>query len=332
MSNNKNHERLDTLLALALAFPEDELGQTESSRALRFLQDLGVNDSALAQRAAVYERLEPDKQEKWLKRALGHKIARGRAIHLDEQIHHTHLSRALRTEPVRIQTIILKNLPKDLVRQIANELGIVSIVQELINEPEQVSSLPSSEVASIVRRVFLSNFVTVNNLYTLKPLDMLRSVDLVNFIHQMGAREIAIACRGVAEMETVAAFLRRFTAEDARIITSYLTNLKELEPKRVLFAEQMIQEALSIGLNASAMLNHIGSNLVIIALAESDSTRLRYTLQKLPFEASVELNTMFDKISAKYEKADENERSMLNSISRETEHLASAYRKRNELS
>lgn len=337
LNSSDNQERLDTFLALALAFhgkdavtEEDNVGKEQSSYALRFLKDLGIDNPSLTERAGMYEKLEQDKQEKWLKRALGSTYVRGRAIHLDKQIHHTHLSQMLRAEPVRIQILILKNLPKNLAEQIASELGIFNFFQEFIKDATSESDLPMPEVASVVRRVFLSNFVTADDLYLLKPLDSLSSVELVNFIHILGARETAIACRGIDNVETVAAFLRRFTPEDARAIASYISNLKDLEPARVLFAEKLIQAALAAGLTHNAMLDRIGSNLIMIALVGSDETRLRYAQQKIPFNASAEIRTMFDAASNEYTKADAGERAMQNFIAREIEYLASAFRKRNK--
>jgi hypothetical protein len=125
MSSHPEPERIETLLALAVAFGRETFGETDDEldderanvapalSALRVLSALDADDrQALERRAEWYVKLAPEKQERWVARTLGR--ARHRHTQLDEHIHPSHIIAALNEESARIQTLILHHLPPTL--------------------------------------------------------------------------------------------------------------------------------------------------------------------------------------------------------------------------
>ncbi len=152
----------------------------------------------------------------------------------------------------------------------------------------------SSEFVEVVRRAFLARFVARGALDGSSPLDALSGVQLARFVRLLGARETAIACRGVMQIEAVASFLRRFAAEDARSIAAHIAALTDVDAERIAFAEQLVHAAMSRELDGSAMLDHVGLSLLAATMSAYDPLRLRYIEQKLPLAVARALQLMID--------------------------------------
>src|SRR5262249_44580819 len=89
---------------------------------------------------------------------------------------------------------------------------------------------------AVVRRRFLSRFVTLHSLDTVTHLDLLSGRALAQLVRLLGVRETAVACRSVEAVETISSFLRRFAAEDACAIATHMAALTEVTPQRLGFA------------------------------------------------------------------------------------------------
>ncbi|HEX8474469.1 MAG TPA: hypothetical protein VF666_10580 [Pyrinomonadaceae bacterium] len=307
MSTAAESKRTDILLTLALAF--DDAGATEERgdgsilASPSVLSTLGEAERlAVERRAAWYAKLPYDKQAQWLAHVLGR--VRPHPSPLDENVHHSHVVEILRHEPPRIQELILRHLPPTLAASCAQALlanaGTSGQTTSTTDADEQTALAP--EVMDVVRRTFLSNFVSLNELANPRHLDALSGVEVARLIHLLGVRETAIACRGIKRAEAVGSFLRRFPAEDARAIATHIATLISVEPQRVAIAERLVHEALSAEPEPSAMLNRLGIRLLAISLDSDDETQLRYTAQKLPLEVARALAEMVGAEGARVER------------------------------
>jgi hypothetical protein len=125
------------------------------------------------------------------------------------------------------------------------------------------------------------------------PLEFFSGAELARLVRLLGVRETALACRGIAAVEAVAAFLKRFAPEDARAIAAHLRTLTSVEPRRVAFAGQHVHEALRAEPDPGAMLDRVGLRLLSTALSgRARRTSLLYAAQKLPVEAARWLRLM----------------------------------------
>lgn len=329
MSSAHESQRIDLLLALALVFGVEDVtasGEQAGARravetstrvvaALKSLSTLAAPERlALERRADWFARLAPDKQRQWL----AHMLARARARSLpalDEHLHPSHIVGVLREEPRHIRRLIIQHLPPGLAAQVAQALGVEPGARHSSRNLRQ----PAPEVVAVVRRTFLSHFVSAHQLTQTTALDSLSGVELVRLVRLLGVCETGLACRGIESRESVASFLRRFSAADARAIASHIASLTEVEPARVAFAEGIVREAISLEPEPGAMLDRAGLHLLALTLAGRDETRLRYTAQKLPFEIAQWLRTLAAKATTQgAERASE----MIKLVARDTEALA----------
>jgi hypothetical protein len=191
----------------------------------------------------------------------------------------------------------------------------------------QTRTQAPEEIVAIVRRVFLSNFVSLTDLSGPTPLDLLSGAELARLIRLAGTRETAVACRGIANVEAVGSFLRRFAVEDARAIAAHITTLTDIEPRRVAFAERIVHEALSGEPEVSAMLIRAGLQVLAVTLAGGGEARLRYTAQKLPVEVARWLYRMAEAAGAGEAAPDAERRALMRLVARETEALAARLRR-----
>lgn len=286
--------RTDVLLALALFSVRDETnGSTdETARALAALTAMEPSArAALERRAAWYEQLSPTRRREWVDHKL-HLVARSR-WELDETIHPSHIAQRLREEPAYVQRLLLARLPAATRRAVRAALGRPEAEGDHIVEEDA-----SADLAAVVWSAFLRHFVSLFDLARQTPVDRLSGVELARLIHLLGTRETALACRSVPEVETVAAFLRRFAAEDARVITAHLAKLVNVELPRVLLAEKTVRESLLAEPEPSAMLYRAGLRTLAIALAELSGEHVQYAAQKLPVEAAGWLRQAVDEVRA----------------------------------
>lgn len=331
MALNPETERLDTLLALALAFAQPRAdgegaqaphtakasgaspARRESSLLPEGLSLLHETDRATVERRMEwYARLGREKQARWLAHTLGR--TRAKPPHLDQHVHPSHITDVLRREPVRIQALVLRHLPPAMATTCAPELNLPP---DLLAVPDRAPEpRPPTKIVELVRQTFLAHFVAASDLSNPRYLDTLSGVELARLVRLVSVRETAVACRGIDRTEAVGSFLRRFTAEDARAIAAHIATLIQVEPTRVAFAHQLVQEALSLEPDPGAMLNRLGMRLLAIALVSREPIRVRYTAQKLPLEAARALHEMITDCRQRYD------REMMRIIAREAEAVA----------
>lgn len=358
------HERIDTLLALAIAFgrarnpspvvpalPADaehvalstsnasSAGTSESSAdgdIWHVLSLLDVRDREIAERrAAWYAKLPAERQAMWLGRTLRRARPDAQPLQLDEHVHPTHIVEALRDEPRRIQTLILRHIPANLAEACAHALGLKNVRRQRPSASpggryggrERRSATrdepPDTEIVAFVRRRFIARFVHYNQLHNPTPLDSLNGAELARLIRLSGVREAAIACRGVAQVENIASLWRRFPAEDARAFAAHMATLADVEPARVSFAEELVGEALRENSDPIAMLDHTGMLLLALVMYAGDTKRMHHTSQKLPLSAALWLREISDQAQQQYRRR----REVAQLIARETETLATNLRR-----
>ncbi|MBA3710929.1 MAG: hypothetical protein H0W76_00590 [Pyrinomonadaceae bacterium] len=158
----------------------------------------------------------------------------------------------------------------------------------------QAVNTPALDAAliNVLRRSFLSNFVSATALNGSSPLDVLTGAQLARLVRLLGARETAVACRGITRIESVGAFLSYFPPEDARSVAAHIAALIEVDAERIIFAEGLVYQAMNREVRAKAILDRVGFSLLAVALSRYDSLRLRFAEQKLPTEAARVLRQM----------------------------------------
>lgn len=284
---NAETERIEVLLALADAFADDAEGAAREEMLSTLDEE---TRQAVRRRGEWLDRLTPEKRRGWLR----HTLARARpalrvAQPLDEHLHHSHITEALRGEPLRVRRLVVAHLPRTVASACARALGMSDEEARAGTEREE----PAPEVVAVVRRVFLSHFITLADLERPTPVDFFSGAELARLVRLLGVRETALACRGIPAVEAVAAFLKRFTPEDARAIAAHIRTLTNVEPWRVANAGQHVQEALRAEPEPGAMLDRTGLRLLATALSgRTRRASLRYAAQKLPLEAARWLRLM----------------------------------------
>ncbi|HVF56614.1 MAG TPA: hypothetical protein VM934_10715 [Pyrinomonadaceae bacterium] len=347
---------------------------SRAARASESLASLGAAERlAVERRAQWFVRLTPGKQREWLAHVLGLARAREAPAQLDEHVHPSHVVRALRQEPPHIQNLIIGHLPPALASEASEALGAPLAARENgangNNDARDNGSVlrrrasdrasraaqesrgadagdaagvaasqklrPSPEVVSVVRRSFLSNFTSAREINRPGPLDLLSGAELARLVRLLGVRETALACRGIAAVEAVASFLRRFAAEDARAIAAHIATLTDVDSSRIAFAEEVVREAMNAEPEPGAMLDRTGLRLLAITLAGRDEARLRYTAQKLPLEAARWLQLLASEaariLSNEARGDDAHTREMMRLAARDTEALAAGVKRRTQL-
>lgn len=294
MNANTESERVDMLLALAVAFGGDggEARDAEGVEAGALSALAPSVRQAVERRAEWYARLTRQKQLDWLAHMLGRARSSARLPRLDEHVHPSHVVEALAAEPPRVRELVVRHLPPALASSVAAELGVaLDSADELparASRPDAASG-PSPEIVAVVGREFLARFVALDELERATPVEVLTGAELARLVRLLGVRETARACRGIDRVEAVASFLRRFAAEDARAVAAHIASLTEVEPERVRFAERVVREAMLAEREPAAFLDRVGLRLLALALCcgdEGANARLRYTAQKLPVEAA----------------------------------------------
>ncbi len=198
---------------------------------------------------------------------------------VDENIHWSHIEKALQNETTAIREIVAAGLHPNYRKYFAQKL----------NTKENVSSVRSNFVEKTVRKTFAGQFVSLHNLSGVSAFDRLSGAQIARLVRQAGIREVALACIRITAVESVAAFLRRFSAEDARAIAAQMSGLPEVGNERLSFAENLVQSAMEDEPKPSAMLDLLGIRLVGTLLCVGEKSRVIYTTQKLPLEFAPKL-------------------------------------------
>ncbi|MGI8786284.1 MAG: hypothetical protein ACR2HG_00800 [Pyrinomonadaceae bacterium] len=203
---------------------------------------------------------------------------------VDENIHRSHIESAMRKEIPAIRQIVLNALPTAQRSHHKNN----------DDETKNEQTPPASPLEKIVCRAFAKQFVALRDLRAASAFDYLSGAQLARLIRLAGIREVALACMRITAVESVAAFLRRFSAEDARAIAAQLSGLPQAGSERLSFAENLVQAAMEIESKPSAMLDLLGIRLIGILLCGGAEQRIRYAAQKLPLEVAPKLGAIIE--------------------------------------
>lgn len=224
-----------------------------------------------------YERLSDEEKERWQERVEAPFDAS--EFLLDPRIHGSHVDRALERETAAVREIICAGLPTEYRAD-----------AERKQEKTVAKSRAGTSLERFVRETFAGQFVARRDLPAPTAFDDLDGAQTARLIRLAGVREVALACVRITAVESVASFLRRFSAEDARAIAAQLNGLPKTADARLSFAENLVQTALEGELKPAAMLDLLGFRLIAIALAGAPPERVRYSEQKLPLEVEPKLS------------------------------------------
>lgn len=273
------NENLDILLILASTF-ENTLPESVNKSLIQLAEEKfsalpAEKQNAIKKRAGFIDKLPAENRDIWREICLGKLLNRDRTIKLDQNINPVHIGVVLSRESFSIQKHILKNLPLDLSKRIAQYLGI-----EFENEPQEAIQINES-IDDLIKNEFMSHFVSLEDIYEPIDIDRISLHNIVKFINHLGLREIAIACRGINSKETLAAFLNSFNPDNTREIVEYLTELEKVKPIWVARADEMVRDNWDSQGNPEQVISKIGFKLLAISFIERDAISRKYTYQKL---------------------------------------------------
>lgn len=260
-----------------------------------------LNDSE----AAVFNRLSTEYEDKseeekktWRRRVLRDVLSGVPPI--DRNVHGFHIDQALAKESPSVKKII------------AEWLGPPA--------PAAKGSVRDGKKAltGTVCRTFAGQFVSLQDLKKATAFDRLNGTQLARLIRLSGVREVALACVRIEAVEAVGAFLRKFSAEDARAIATRINGLRENTDERLSLAENFVQAALEAEDNPPAILNLVGMRLVGVLLCDGSKLRLSYAALKLPFEIKPRL------VEIAADEREKTPRFLRRQVAAEVENLAEA--------
>ncbi len=289
---NQPPDRLEIFLALAV-----KSGASEKLSAANTAETTDANfpdDAAHADFSSVFAHLTEEESQnfKHLQTAYQNKSADEKVVwqaeilrqigtdeHLiDAAVHWSHVAEAWRKESPAVQKIVFESLlPKHL-----------QAIDFSPDKPPKNNRRPKA-LDKTIRRAFAENFVALRDLPAPTAFDRLSGAQTALLIRLAGIREVALACLQIEAVELVAAFLRRFSAEDANAVAAQLRGLPKMAEARLAFAGNLVKTMLEIESKPAAMLDLLGIHLVGIALCDCQNERVIYTNQKLPLEAAPQL-------------------------------------------
>jgi hypothetical protein len=308
METSFTEERLDTLLALGIAFSERENSEDISSNTRKFLAALPKNDlGKIENKLLNYENLTPEFRKAWKSRVLSR--MQGTAPWLDKSIHHSHICEVLRLEPIHLQCFILSRLPSDIAEPIAIALGIFKDYREFVdknskkrkNQPNTFTSKHTQKDPTfLVRQTFLTNFVSFEEIYSPKPLDYLTGEELIQAIYLLGISEISLACCGIKEIESLATFLRQFSDYNSQLIVYNLGKFINIEKVDIIRAEVLIQHWWEKSDNdTSALIGFIGIHKLARAFSQIEEIQFVYAKQKLSLQMTQKIDAVHREVIEK---------------------------------
>jgi hypothetical protein len=275
----RQNERL-SLLEKDRTDPADNLADQFSPS---FLTQLPASEAKkIEQLYLAYQNRSAEEKQKWREQI--ETYISSDETNVDENIHWSHIEKAMQNETTAIREIVAAGLHSNYRKYFVQEP----------NAKENVSSVRSSFVEKTVRKTFAAQFVALHNLPSVSAFDRLSGAQVARLVRQAGIREVALACIRITAVESVAAFLRRFSAEDARAIAAQMSGLPEIGNERLSFAENLVQSAMEDEPKPSAMLDLLGIRLVGTLLCAGEKSRIIYTTQKLPLEFAPKLAEIID--------------------------------------
>ncbi|MCS7080542.1 MAG: hypothetical protein NZ585_10925 [Chloracidobacterium sp.] len=271
----------DWLLALALAY---ERNTTQNPIPPSELFALSPDDDRrkLEQRHQELRAQEESKLTTWLAQTLDElrRRIRQQPLTLDPRIHPSHIAAALRDEPAYIQRLLLASLPAPLGTAVARALRQSQTHLSLDD------LAPVAPVLNAVRRRFLAQFVSADQIAPLTPFDELTEAELQRVAHAVGVAEIGLAGYDLPTTEAVTALLRRFPEADAHAIAEQIAAFRALPkappaPRRE-FARRIVQSAMTQRKRDPELVTTLGWQVVMTAApAGCDGDRLTFLFQKL---------------------------------------------------
>lgn len=291
--NNQSTDRTEIFLALAEKYAARREPTAENNAALDEVapEESSTDFSAViqnyltAKESEKFRRLQNTYQNKteierveWQTEILS-KIGTDEQS-IDETVHWSYISAALQKESAPIQKIIYEFLSSEQRQKISAPTDFNS---------KSARQSPTNALKKTVRRAFAKQFIARRNLSKPTAFDCLNGSQTARLIRSSGIREVALACLQIEAVELVAAFLRRFSTEDAPAIAAQLNSLPKMSEDRLEFAENIVRTMVEAETEPSAMLDLLGINLVGIALCRSPRERIIYTNQKLPLEVAPQL-------------------------------------------
>lgn len=331
---NNFPDRTEIFLALALK----QLAQANSSANADFMPSLEAEAKPAEISLAGFDYLSEREREKfrrvqteyeqksdtektdWQNQILG-KIGADESL-IDERVHYSHINEALQKEIPVVQKIIVANLPNsyrkstDTFTGRKKKAGDTAELKPLPTEKDKTAAKAKTALDKTIRRAFATQFVHVRDLKKPTAFDRLSGNHLARLIRLTGIREVALACVRIEAVESVAAFLRIFSAEDAQAIAAQLNSLAEISETRLAFAENLVQTTLEAESQPSAMLDLLGISLIGVALIGVSESRVQFTNQKLPLEIAPKLPEIIG------EQSSETSRELRSQIKSEIETLA----------
>ncbi|MFN0121537.1 MAG: hypothetical protein ACKV2V_13675 [Blastocatellia bacterium] len=194
---------------------------------------------------------------------------------LESHIHPARIAAALGDEPAGMRVALLRMLPEAMAAGVAAVTGL--------RWPLAGGRVArhDARLRACMRRHVMRPFVLLRDLTDVTPLDCLSGEELVRLTRLLGIREIALACRGIPDVESLSAFLGRFTESLALEIGRQIGRLVTVEPARVEFAQHLLATLLREGVDHAALIDGAGMALLAIALNDSPPAHVRLTMQKL---------------------------------------------------
>jgi hypothetical protein len=302
METSFTEERLDTLLALGIAFSERGNSDSVSDNTRKLLSSLPQNDfQKLENKLLSYENLPAEGRRMWKSRVLSR--VQGTSPWLDKSIHHSHICEVLRHEPLHLQCFILSRLPSDIADPISIALGIFQNFREFIEQNSKkrktsqnnasASKFSQKDPTFLVRQTFLTHFVSFEDIYLPKPLDYLTGDDLIQAIYLMGITEISLACCGIKEIESLATFLRQFSTYNSQLIVHNLAKYSNVDRINITYAEKLIQRWWEKSENdTSALIGFIGTHKIARAFSQIEEIQFIYAKQKLSLQMTEKIDIM----------------------------------------
>jgi hypothetical protein len=309
MITSFTEERLDTLLALGIAFSERGHSENIAENARKLLVSLPSEDfRKIENKLTNYENLSVEGRKSWKSRVLSR--MQGTSPWLDKSIHHSHICEVLRLEPIHLQCFILSRLPSDIADPIAIALGIFQEFREFIEQNSKKrklrqtkhldSKFSQKDPTFLVRQTFLTNFVSFEDIYLPKPLDYMTGDDLIQAIYLLGISEISLACCGIKEIESLATFLRQFSDYNSQLIVQNLSKFSNIDKIEIVRAEKLIQHWWEKSENdTSALIGFIGIHKLARAFSQIEEIQFIYAKQKLPLQMTQKIDAVHREVTEK---------------------------------
>ncbi len=291
---NQSPDRLEVFLALALKFgakqtslenfmptADDSESVSDESANKKFsavLVHLNEKETEKFKRLQTNYQNKPETEKAEWRAGILRKIGTDEP-RIDSTVHASYVGSALRQEIPAVQKILFNFLSPEH--------------QAAANTPAEKSNRNNqphtNALEKTVRRAFAAQFISLQDLAKPTAFDRLNGAQLARLIRLTGIHEVSLACLQIEAVESVAAFLRLFSAEDAQAIAAQLNNVPKKSEARLTFAETLVQKTMEIESNPSAMLDLLGIRLVGILLCDNPKERVIYTNQKLPIQIAPQL-------------------------------------------